>query len=127
MKASTKFYESKIVKNHIAYWKFLPGSTPETFIDAFKEFHVMITNPNISSLLVNVQMDNAWGQEIQDIWIKTGDALDQTSIKKWAVVTQEVAKELTIKHLIKGAGKVKRNYGHFVGKSESEALRWLMN
>ncbi|MEP1096734.1 MAG: hypothetical protein ABJG78_16575 [Cyclobacteriaceae bacterium] len=126
MITSTKFYESKIVKNQIAYWKFLKGSTPETFMDAFEEFNTMITNPKISSLLVNVEMDNAWGREIQDIWIKTGDVLDQTNIKKWAVVTKEVAKELTIKHLIKGAGKVTRSYDHFVGKSENEAIKWLM-
>jgi len=126
MIAKAKFYESKIVKNQIAYWKFLKGSTLETFMDAFEQFHKMINDPNISLLLVNVEMDNAWGREIQEIWIKTGDVLDQTNIRKWAVVTKEVAKELTIKHLIKGAGKVTRNYDHFVGKSESEAIRWLM-
>ncbi len=121
---SPKSYESKVINNSIAYWKFLKDASVETFMSAFTEFSVMITNPRITSLLVNVEMENAWGKDIQEIWIRTGDILDQSWVSKWAVVTKESSKELTIKYLIRGGG-TKRKYDHFVSKTEEEAINWL--
>ncbi len=125
--SSNQHYESKVIQDKIAYWKFLKDATAETFMNAFVEFNSMITNPNINFLLVNVEMENAWGKEIQDLWIKTGNVLDQNSVAKWAVVTQEFSKELTIKHLIKGGGTATRSYDHLVAKTEEEAINWLLS
>lgn len=124
---NTDAYESRIIEGQIAYWKFKSAASVQTFMDAFMEFQEMIAKPSINSLLVNVEMENAWGKEIQEIWLKTGDVLEEQNILKWAVVSSETSKELTIKYLVKGGKEGKRKYDSFVTPNEDKAIGWLLS
>ena len=119
-------YESKVIDQQIAYWKFKENASSETFTQAFNEFVNMVQQPSITNLLVNVEMKDAWNRSIQDIWLKTGEIADQHGIMKWAVVTPETGKELTIRHLIRGGGRGERQYAQMVTTDESEAIGWLL-
>lgn len=117
-------YESKIIDDHIAYWKFKIDATPTTFAEAFDEFNTMVRSPKISKLMVNVEMKNAWGRDIQEIWLKAGEIADTSGITKWTVVSQEKSKQLTIRHLVKGGG-AKRQYSYYITDNESSGFDWL--
>ncbi|MEM9327117.1 MAG: hypothetical protein AAGA85_15725 [Bacteroidota bacterium] len=120
-------YESKVIDQRIAYWKFKEEATGQTFASAFNEFLGMVGQPAITNLLVNVEMKNAWNRSIQDIWLKTGEVADHHGITKWAVVTSETGKELTIRYLIKGGAGGKRRYAQMVTDDEAEAIDWLLS
>ncbi|OLS23607.1 MAG: hypothetical protein HeimC3_08600 [Candidatus Heimdallarchaeota archaeon LC_3] len=125
--SNSKSYESEIISNgskSIAYWKFKENSTPQTFQDAFVEFNESVHKPEVSRLVVNVEMKNAWNQEVQSLWLKTGELADEAGIEKWGIVTPNATKKLTIQYLIKGGRNGSRKYSHLISTSESEVIDW---
>jgi methyl-accepting chemotaxis protein len=117
-------HESAVINGNIAYWKFLPGATAQSFMDAFDEFNELVHRPEITRLVVAVEMKNPWEQSIQHLWIKTGEIADQVGIKKWGVVPPDMNKEMTVKHLIRGGKDGHRSYETYVSSSEDEVIEW---
>ena len=120
-------YDSRIVGEKVAYWKFKKGATAHSFMHAFEEFKRSVTKPNITSLVVSVEMDDPWGETIQDLWIKTGEIADYSGIRKWGIYVPETNfKKATIRFLVTGAGKGTRRYQHFISSNEREVVTWAM-
>jgi uncharacterized protein YcnI len=117
--------ESKIIDGNIAYFRFNKGATAEDFKTLFPDFQAKVQDPKVDKMIVDVQMDDAWGRSIQDIWLQTGQVADEAGIKRWAVVTAEPSKEMTINYLIKGGKERNRSYETHVSESLDKVLAWI--
>ncbi len=117
--------ESKIMDGNIAYFRFNKGATAEDFQKIFPDFQAKVQDPKVDKMIVDVQMDDAWGRDIQDIWLQTGKAADDAGIKRWGVVTAEPSKEMTINYLIKGGKERNRSYSTHVSESLDNVLEWI--
>ena len=120
-------YESRIIDNKIAYWKFKESSTPETFQKAFEEFNEMVHSPQVTRLVVCVEMKNAWGMDIQDIWLKTGEIADMAGIKKWGIISPSLIKKYVIRFLVKGGKDGTRKYQYLISDNEEEIKSHINN
>jgi len=124
-----KKYESRLIpvsSGQIAYFNFPESSGQESFAVGLEELKKMIQNPSVKYLLVNVSINSAWNKEGQQVWVDTGVLAEEVGIKKWGVVSNEKAKQITIKYLINGAGG-KRKYETLVTDNEKECLEWMNN
>lgn len=117
--------ESKTIDDNVAYFRFNSGATAETFQEIFPEFKAKVSDPKIDKMIVDVQMDDAWGKDIQSVWLQTGEVADQAGIKRWGVVTVEPSKKMTIQYLIKGGKERNRSYDTFVSDSLDEVRNWI--
>lgn len=117
--------ESKIIDGNIAYFRFNKGAGPEDFQKIFPDFQAKVQDPNVDKMIVDAQMDDAWGRDIQEIWLQTGAAADAAGIKRWGVVTKEPTKKMTIEFLIKGGKERNRRYETSVSDSLDTILEWI--
>ena len=117
--------ESKIMDGNIAYFKFNKGAGPEDFQRIFPDFKAKVEDPKVDKMIVDVQMDDAWGKDVQETWLQTGATADQAGIKRWGVVTVEPSKKMTIQYLIKGGKERNRSYDTFVSQDLDEVLKWI--
>lgn len=117
--------ESKIMEGNIAYFRFNKGAGPEDFQQIFPDFQAKVNDPNVDRMIVDVQMDDAWGRDVQDIWLQTGEVADKAGIRRWGVVTSEPSKKMTIQFLIKGGKERNRSYDTHVSDSLDEILQWV--
>ncbi len=117
--------ESKIIDGNIAYFLFKKEAGPDTFTEIFPDFQQKVADPKIDRMIVDVQMDNAWGKSIQELWLQTGKTANDAGIKRWGVVTAEPKKQMTIEFLIKGGKEGGRDYETYVAQSLDEVLEWI--
>ena len=117
--------EKRLIDGDIAYFKFTKGAKPEDFRRVFPEFKAMVSDPRVSNMVVDVQMDDVWGKDIQDVWLRTGAEAQAAGIRRWAVVTGDSTKQMTIRHLIKGGRERDRTYESYVAADLDEALEWI--
>jgi len=125
--ALTTEYESRIIDTKVAYWKFKEKATPQTFQEAFAEFNKMVHRPEVTSLVVCVEMENAWGREIQDIWLKTGEVADLAGITKWGIISPTLYKKYVIRFLVKGGKEGNRRYQYLISDNEEKVITWAKN
>lgn len=117
--------DSKIIDGNIAYFLFKKGAGPQDFQEIFPDFQAKVQDPKVDRMIVDVQMDDAWGKDIQQVWLQTGDVADQAGIKRWGVVTVEPSKKMTINHLIKGGRDRTRSYEGYVSDNLDDVLNWI--
>lgn len=117
--------ESKIMDGNIAYFRFNKGAGPQDFQEIFPDFQAKVNDPNVDRMIVDVQMDDAWGRDVQDIWLQTGEVAEKAGIHRWGVVTAEPSKKMTIQFLIKGGKERNRSYETNVSDSLDEILQWI--
>jgi methyl-accepting chemotaxis protein len=122
--AERKQHESRVIEGSIAYWRFLPGATADSFRAAFDEFNELVHRPEITRLVVSVGMKDPWAESIQHLWLKTGEIADDAGIEKWGVVAPDMNKEMTINYLIQGGKEGSRGYETYVSSSEDEVIEW---
>ena len=72
--------ESKIFEGNIASFRFNPGATAETFDEILPDFQSKVTSPKVDRMIVDVQMTDAWGRSIQEIWLRTGEVAEAADI-----------------------------------------------
>ncbi len=120
-----QFAEIKELDGGVAYFKFLQGATGQTFQNIFTEFQNLVSKPNVTKMIVDVEMKDAWGKDIQEVWLQTGSAADAAGIKRWGVVTAETSKTMTISFLIKGGKERNRSYETYVGSSLDDVVAWI--
>jgi hypothetical protein len=121
----SQFAESKIIDGKIAYFRFNKGAGPETFAEIFPDFQAKVNSPAVDRMIVDVQMGDAWGKDIQDTWLQTGKVADAAGITRWGVVTAEPSKRMTIEFLVKGGKERDRTYDAFVSDSLDDVLAWI--
>lgn len=117
--------EQRLIDGDIAYFKFSKGAKPEDFLRVFPSFKAMVSDPRVSRMIVDVQMDDVWGKDIQDVWLRTGAEAQAAGIRRWAVVTGDSTKQMTIRHLIRGGRERNRSYESHVAADLEEALAWI--
>lgn len=117
--------EHRTIDTDIAYFRFLKGAGATDFYTMFPEFQALVERPEIDKMVIDIQMNDAWGGEIQDIWLQTGEFAEGAGIKRWGVVTPESSKKMTIRHLIKGGRARNRAYETYVSDSLDEVLQWI--
>ena len=124
---TSNLFESKIIDEKIAYWKFFEHAAIDSYSDAYTEFEEMVRRPEITKLMVVVDQSDAWDEAIHSLWIKTGEAAEENNISKWGIVTpSSFIREMTIKRLVGGGSFNKiRKYQYFVSQKEGEVLDWL--
>jgi hypothetical protein len=120
-------YESKIIGDHIAYWKFFKHATVEAFADAFEEFKEMVQRPQVTSLLVVAEMHTAVDNSIQHFWLETSEMASQYGITKWGIVipTELILKKLAIQGLVRKGRSGHVAYDYLISDNEQEVLVWL--
>ncbi|TRX57770.1 hypothetical protein FNH22_15290 [Fulvivirga sp. M361] len=120
-----KAHITKIVDDHILYFRFLKGNALENYQVGLQECKDNMALPNVDVIVVVVEDDNTmFNKEMQDIWIMTGDLADQNGLVKWGVVVPSLAKEITIQYLVQGGQDGDRNYEHFISTDEEEVIAW---
>ena len=117
--------ESKIMDENIAYFKFNKGAGADDFQQLFPDFQAKVQDPSVDKMIVDVQMEDAWGKSIQDIWLQTGKVADDAGVKRWGVVTAESGKTMTINFLIKGGKERNRSYETYVSEDLDDVLKWI--
>ena len=117
--------ESKIMDGNIAYFKFNKGAGADDFQQLFPDFQAKVQDPSVDKMIVDVQMEDAWGKSIQDIWLQTGKVADDAGINRWGVVTAEPGKTMTINFLIKGGKERDRSYETYVSEDLDDVLKWI--
>jgi len=117
--------EKQLIDGTIAYFKFTKGAKPEDFLHVFPEFKEMVSAPEVDKMIVDVQADDVWGQEIQNVWIQTGVEAESAGIRRWAVITGDESKQMTIRHLIQGGRNRDRTYEWYVSDDYDDVLRWI--
>lgn len=117
--------EKHLLDGTIAYFKFSKGAKPEDFLGVFPEFQEMVNDPHVDKMIVDVQTDHVWGQAIQDVWLQTGLEAESAGIRRWAVVTGEQSKKMTIRHLVQGGRNRDRTYEWYVSDDFDDVLRWI--
>lgn len=117
--------ESKIMDGSIAYFKFNKGAGAEDFQQLFPDFQAKVQDPKVDKMIVDVEMEDAWGKSIQDIWLQTGKVADDAGIKRWGVVTAESGKMMTINFLVKGGKERNRSYETYVSEDLDDVLKWI--
>ena len=120
-----KVHESKILDGHIAYFRFLKGNPLESYAQGLEEFKEMTQRPEVNTLMVVVEDDEAmFGEAMQQVWLDTGVLADNNGIEKWGVVVPNTAKQITIEYLVQGGADGIREYDHYVGDDEEDVLDW---
>jgi len=118
-------HQSRVLDGHIACWEFFETADADSFKAAFDEFYELIHRDHIDALVVDVKMKDAWGKDIQELWLKTGELADEAGIKRWGVVTPNLSKKITIRHLVKGGKEGNRSYAYLISDSLDEILTWI--
>lgn len=120
-------YDSRVISGVLAFWRFKQGANEQSFMAAFEEFIEMVNRPNITRLVVSVEMDDPWSRDIQHLWLKTGEIGDQAGLSKWGIyVPEHNCKRPTIRYLVSGAGN-HRSYEYFIGSDEKEVVDWALS
>lgn len=121
----SKGYESKIIDGNISYWKFLEDASQESFAEAFVDFNKVIRQPEITGLIVVVEMKDPMGAMVQDLWLQTGTIADEAGIKKWGIVAPDDWKKIVLDYLARGGKDGQRSYEYFISSSEDEVIAWM--
>lgn len=120
-----KAHITKIIDDHILYFKFLKGNEISNYMVGLQECKDNMAKPNVDVIVVIVEDEETmFNKSMQDIWLMTGDLADQNGLVKWGVVVPSLTKQVTIEYLVQGGKDGDRDYEHFISMDEEEVLKW---
>ena len=123
--ANKKAHITKIIDDHILYFKFLRGNEISNYMVGLQECKDNMAKPNVDIIVVVVEdEDTMFNKSMQDIWLMTGDLADQNGLIKWGVVVPSLTKQVTIEYLVQGGKDGDRDYEHLISMDEDEVLKW---
>lgn len=115
----------EIVDNHIIYFKFLKGNEVSSYAQGLQECKDNMENSNIDTIVVVVEDDEAmFNEEMQKIWLMTGDLADENNLLKWGVVVPSLAKQVVIEFLVQGGKDGDRDYEYLISTDEEDVISW---
>ena len=116
---------TKIIDDHILYFKFLKGNAIANYMVGLEECKENMAKPNVDVIVVVVEDEETmFNKNMQDIWLMTGDLADQNGLIKWGVVVPSLSKQVTIEYLVQGGKDGDRDYEHLIAMDENEVLKW---
>ena len=123
--ANKKAHITKIIDDHILYFKFLRGNEISNYMVGLQECKDNMAKPNVDIIVVVVEDEETmFNKSMQDIWLMTGDLADQNGLIKWGVVVPSLTKQVTIEYLVQGGKDGDRDYEHLISMDEDEVLKW---
>ncbi|NJO03663.1 MAG: hypothetical protein HC880_20075 [Bacteroidia bacterium] len=120
-----KAHITKIIDNHILYFRFLKGNEISNYMVGLQECKENMAKPNVDVIVVVVEDEETmFNKQMQDIWLMTGDLADQNGLVKWGVVVPSLTKQVTIEYLVQGGKDGDRDYEYFISMDEEDVLKW---
>ncbi len=79
------------LENGVMVWEFLPGMELSAFEDeAYPIYEDLLTSHDVDGMVTVVEIEDAFGPDIFEIWEKSARRAETAGIKRWAVVADGI-------------------------------------
>ncbi|MFB6296941.1 MAG: hypothetical protein ABEH56_00310 [Salinirussus sp.] len=75
----------------VMIWEFLPGMELSAFrAEAYPVFEELLVDYDIDGMVTVVNLDDAFNQEVFEVWEESAQQAEQAGIERWAVVAEGI-------------------------------------
>lgn len=110
------------VYNGVMIWEFLPGMGLRAFREnAYPVFEELLHRHAIEAMVTVVKFDDAFTDDVFNIWEKSAKRADQAGVERWAVVADGI-------EAVSLRGKVDTgDLETFTTEARTEAVEWAQS
>lgn len=108
------------VDGSVMIWEFLPGMDLSAFQEeAYPVYEDMLEAHNVTGMVTVVKLDDAFTEDIFEVWEQSADRADQAGIERWAVVADGI-KALSLRGKVDTGG-----LETYTSEDRADAVEWV--
>ena len=119
-------FSCRTINGNTGYFHFLENASQEDFAAAFEDYLEIVTDVNVSRLMVAVDLNSDWNDSIENLWLKTAELAEQFEIRKWGIVSPDSEIWTTLRRVVHRNNLLTHpKYEFLLSDNKSEVLNWL--
>lgn len=107
------------IDDGVMTWEFLPGMELSAFReDAYPVYEDLLDRYNVDGMVTVVKLDDAFNEQVFEVWEKSAQRAEQAGLQRWAVVAEGI-KALSLRGKVDTGG-----LDRMTTEDRTEAVEW---